>query len=85
MQVILRKRATNYRALLRTQTQILKLDTHAYRYDHRVAMISRLHKNIGLFCRIKSLLEGSFAKETYASMEPTNSSHPIRLEGGEDS
>jgi len=30
-----------------------------------VAMISRLLKNIGLFCRISSLLEGPVAKETY--------------------
>jgi len=27
--------------------------------------VSRLPKNIGLFCRISSLLQGSFAKETY--------------------
>ena len=30
-----------------------------------VATISRLLKIIGLFCRILSLLQGSFAKETY--------------------
>jgi len=30
-----------------------------------VAMIGRLLKIIGLFCRISSLLYGSFAKETY--------------------
>ena len=31
----------------------------------------------GLFCRIWSLLQGSFAKETYNFKEPTNRSHPI--------
>ena len=31
----------------------------------------------GLFCRILSLLQGSFAKETYNFKEPTNRSHPI--------
>jgi len=30
-----------------------------------VATVSRLLKTIGLFCRIWSLLKGSFAKETY--------------------
>jgi len=42
-----------------------------------VATISRLLKIIGLFCRIQSLLQGSFAKETYDFKEPTNRSHPI--------
>ena len=42
-----------------------------------VAMISRLFEIIGLFCRIWSLLQGSFAKETYNFKEPTNHSHLI--------
>jgi len=42
-----------------------------------VATISRLLQMIGLFCRISSLLEGSFAKETYNFKEPTTCSHPI--------
>ena len=42
-----------------------------------VATISRLLKIIRLFCRIPSLLQGSFAKETYNFKEPTNRSHPI--------
>jgi len=42
-----------------------------------VAAISRLLKIIGLFCRIWSLLQGSFAKEIYHFKEPTNRSHPI--------
>ena len=40
--------------------------------------MSRLLKIIGLFCRMSSLLQGSFAKETYDFKEPTNRSHPIQ-------
>ena len=39
--------------------------------------ISRLLKIIGLFGEYRSLLQGSFAKETYHFKEPTNRSHPI--------
>jgi len=42
-----------------------------------VVTICRLLKIIGLFCRISSLLEGSFTKETYNFKEPTNRSQPI--------
>jgi len=42
-----------------------------------VPSISRLLKNIGLFCRMSSLLQGSFAKEDYNFKEPTSRSHPI--------
>jgi len=42
-----------------------------------VATISRLLKITGLFCRISSLLQGSFAKETYNFKEHTSRSHPI--------
>ena len=42
-----------------------------------VATICRLLKIIGLSCRIWSLLQGSFAKETYNFKETTNRSHPI--------
>ena len=42
-----------------------------------VATVSRPLKIIGLFCRISSLVLGSFAKETYNFKEPTNRSHPI--------
>jgi len=42
-----------------------------------VATISRLLTIIGLFCRISSLLYGSFAKETYNFKEPTTRSHLI--------
>jgi len=47
----------------------------AWRY--RVATSSRILKMISLFCRISSLLQGSFAKETCNFKEPTNRSHPI--------
>jgi len=40
-----------------------------------VATISRLLKIIGLFCKILSLLWGSFAKETNNLKESTNRSH----------
>ena len=42
-----------------------------------VAAISRLLKITCLFCRISSLLQGSFAKENYNFKEPTNRSRPI--------
>jgi len=42
-----------------------------------VATISRLLTIIGLFCRISSLLYGSFAKETFNFKEPTHRSQPI--------
>jgi len=47
-----------------------------------VATISRLLKIIGLFCRILSLSYGTFAKETNNFKEPTNRSHPIRMNMG---
>ena len=46
-------------------------------HDYGVATISRLLINIGLFCRISSLLQGFSAKETCDFKEPTNRSHPI--------
>jgi len=42
-----------------------------------VATVSRIDKIIGLFCRILSLLQVSFAKETYNLIDPTDQSHPI--------
>ena len=42
-----------------------------------MATDSRIDKTIGLFCRILSLLQGSFTKETYNFIDPTNQSHPI--------
>jgi len=54
-----------------------KTRMHVYMQLYGVATISRLLEIIGLFCRISSLLHGSFAKETYHFKEPTNRSHPI--------
>ena len=57
---------------------------HENRYTHTpnlirigygVATISRLLKSPDLFCRISSLLWGSFAKETYNFIDPTHRSH----------
>ena len=44
-----------------------------------VATISRLLKIMGLFCRVLSLLWGSFAKETYNFKEPAICSHTIAI------
>ena len=44
---------------------------------YEVDTIGRLLKITGLFCRISSLLQGSFAKETYHFKEPTSRSHYI--------
>jgi len=51
--------------------------TGLVKFSYGVASISRLLKIISLFCRISSLLYGSFAKETYNFKEPTSRSHPI--------
>jgi len=51
--------------------------TYVCLYVYGLATISRLLKIVGLFCRISSLLWGSFAKETYNFKEPTNRSHLI--------
>jgi len=45
--------------------------------DNRVATIGRLLKILGPLYRMPSLLQGSFAKETYNFKEPTNRSNPI--------
>ena len=50
-------------------------------YGYGVATISRLLETIGLFCRISSVLYGSFAKETYNFKEPSNRSHAIMRSG----
>ena len=42
-----------------------------------MATVSRIDKILGLFCRISSLLWGSFAKETCNFIDPTNCSHPM--------
>ena len=52
-------------------------------WDHRaisygVAMISRLLKNIGLFCKRALQKRPIFCNETHIFKEPTNRCHPIR-------
>ena len=47
---------------------------------HSFSKTRRIDKIIGLFCRIASLLEGSFAKETYNFIDPTNQRHPICIQ-----
>jgi len=55
--------------------------TYEYHCSHSsyngVARVSRIDKIIGLFCRSSSLSWGSFAKETYNLIDPTDRSHPI--------
>ena len=67
-----------WRVTARTYTFVVYLTGSKY-VVYGVAMISRLLKIIGLFCRISSLLQGSFAKETYNFKEPTTCCHPIVL------
>ena len=83
--VISRKRATNYRALLRemtykdqehyefTPTCTYSLCRHAY----GVATMSSLLEIIGLFCKRALRKRLWSAKETYDLKEPTNRSHTI--------
>jgi len=47
--------------------------------NYGVATNSRPLETIGLLCRILSLLQGSFAKETCNFKEPANRSHPIMM------
>jgi len=47
------------------------------RLHYEVATISRLPKNMGLFCKRALLKRQYSAKETYNFKEPTDRSHPI--------
>jgi len=49
--------------------------THSSRYG--VATVSRMLKNIGLFCKRDLQKRPIFCKETYIFKHPTNRSHPI--------
>ena len=44
-------------------------------WESTVPSASRIDKIIGLLCRIWSLLQGSFAKETYNLIDPRAQSH----------
>ena len=59
------------------ETYILEENFLHSRELYGVATMSRLLKIISLFCRISSLLQDSFAKETYNFKEPTHLGHPI--------
>ena len=54
---------------------------HTLYIVYAVPTISRLLQITGLFCRISSVLWGSFATKTYHFQEPTNRSHPICVYG----
>ena len=67
-----------YTGLILYSIVVLCISYIVYSYcTYGVATISSLLTIIGLLCRIWSLLQGSFAKETYHFKEPTNRSHPI--------
>jgi len=69
--------ATNVATKTATQAATNCTTSRILQGCYGVATMSRLLKIIGLFCRISSVLYGSFAKETYDFKEPTNRSHPI--------
>ena len=52
---------------------------HTTHHIPHTAYDSRACSAFGLFCRILSFSQGSFAKETYNLKEPTNRSHPIHI------
>jgi len=66
---------TLQRIATRTATHRSTLQHTARHYG--VATDSRIDQIIGLFCKIMSLLQGSFTKETYDFIDPTDQSHPI--------
>ena len=66
--------------ILQKRPIILSSLLHSHMSHYGVATCSRLVKIIGLFCRISSLLQGSFAKQTYNFKEPTNRSHRIQID-----
>jgi len=45
--------------------------------NYGVATVSGIDKILGFVCRILSILQGSFAKETYNFIDPADQSHPI--------
>jgi len=82
MQLIVRDivRASYVKVVIRIYTNDISRISHRVyliEFVNGVATISGLLKMIGLYCRILSLLYGSFAKETYNLEEPTDRSHPI--------
>jgi len=50
---------------------------HQRRWTYGVALVSRLDKIIGLFCK-RGLQKSQYsAKDTYSFIDPTDRSHPI--------
>ena len=49
--------------------------------DYGVATISRMLKNISLFCKRDLQKRPIFCKETYIFKHPTHRSHPVILNG----
>ena len=48
-----------------------------------LALVSRIEKNVGLFCKRAPQKRQYSAKETFHLIDPTNRSHPIyQSEGG---
>ena len=59
--------------------QTLTLISAAF-HGYGVATISRMLKNIGLFCKRDLQKRPIFCKETYILKHPTHRSHPIALD-----
>ena len=70
---------THTRIHTHMHTHIYTCTTHHSPHTdvHGLATVSKIDKIIRHFCRISSLLKGSFAKETCNFIDPTNQSHPI--------
>jgi len=85
----LMSRTTNITWRMPFVTWIMSRTTHVSRswqirhLTHDICHVSRLLKIIGLFHRISSLLQGSFAKETCNFKEPTFENHDGRADLGE--
>ena len=79
---ILEKRPIFLRSLLIVATPYEYVLAHMWRRGYGVATISRLPKNIGIFCKRALWKRPYSARETYIFKEPTNHSHPIWLRLG---
>ena len=65
-----------YRIDQNTENRIQNVEYRTWNKEYLYVYIY-IGQITGLFCRISSLLQGTFAKETYNFKEPTNHSHPI--------
>ena len=55
------------------------ISKYVYRSGYGVATISRMLKNLGLFCKRDLQKRPIFCKETYIFKHPTHRSHPISI------